>query len=428
MAEGVDYTGVERLAIALGAGNDTFTVLSTHVFDDAGGLVLEGRGGADNLRLRTTSTPTRIAGDGFDPEVTYGTGNRVLSTGTGADTVVDRLARARHGGVLGGIDALVELEGAGADDTLIVDDTGTLTNRIGYLDARTIGGLGMELGAYGTRPDRVEVVAIADVVDGRFTITVGGQTTAALDFDAAATTVRAALEALANIAPGEVEVVRTGGHYVITFRGALGSAAGWALGALAATDVSLVAAAGQVKSIGATPMTQGRISYLEFEHVIVGLGGGDDVLGIDSTHAGTTVVNAGAGDDRLTIETVAGATAVNAEAGDDVILVNAHVPGRGRAARAAGDHRSARARRRRRRRCHHDQPLRERGRRDRRARLDRRRRVEPAHDQRHALRRHLPAARRADRAAQRPGPAQGCPTRSGTAPSASPTARRSTPA
>ena len=73
-------------------------------------------------------------------------------------------------------------------------------------------------------------------------------------------------------------------------------------------------------------MTQGRISYLEFEHVIVGLGGGDDVFGIDSTHAGTTVVNAGAGDDRLTIETVSGATAVNAEAGDDLILVNAHVP------------------------------------------------------------------------------------------------------
>ena len=188
MAEGVDYTGVERLAIALGAGNDTFTVASTHVFD------ARRRPGARGPRRRRQPAPAHHRHADADrrrrlrPEVTYGAGNRVLSTGTGADTVaIGSLAPGTRRRRSDGIDALVELEGAGADDTLIVDDTGDAHEPIGYLDARHHRRPGhAKLGVYGTRPDRVEVVAIANVVDGRFTITLGGQTTTELDFDAAA--------------------------------------------------------------------------------------------------------------------------------------------------------------------------------------------------------------------------------------------------
>ena len=56
---------------------------------------------------------------------------------------------------------------------------------------------------------------------------------------------------------------------------------------------------------------------------MLGLGAGDDVLGIALHPRRDDLVNAGAGRDRLTVETVAGATDVNGEAGDDVVLVNA---------------------------------------------------------------------------------------------------------
>jgi len=46
---------------------------------------------------------------------------------------------------------------------------------------------------------------------GTFTLTVAGQTTAAIAFDATAAQVQAALEALSNVAPGDVVAVQTSG-------------------------------------------------------------------------------------------------------------------------------------------------------------------------------------------------------------------------
>jgi hypothetical protein len=46
---------------------------------------------------------------------------------------------------------------------------------------------------------------------GTFTLTVNGQTTAAIAFDADAAAVQAALEALSNVAPGDVAAVQTAG-------------------------------------------------------------------------------------------------------------------------------------------------------------------------------------------------------------------------
>lgn len=47
--------------------------------------------------------------------------------------------------------------------------------------------------------------------DGTFTLTVDGATTAAIDHDAAAAAVQAALEALPNVSPGDVAAVDSGG-------------------------------------------------------------------------------------------------------------------------------------------------------------------------------------------------------------------------
>jgi hypothetical protein len=56
---------------------------------------------------------------------------------------------------------------------------------------------------------------------GTFTLTYSGQTTASIAYDASAADVQSALEALPNLAPGDVTVTGTG-PYTVTFRAALG--------------------------------------------------------------------------------------------------------------------------------------------------------------------------------------------------------------
>ncbi len=54
----------------------------------------------------------------------------------------------------------------------------------------------------------------------------------------------------------------------------------------------------------------GGIRYAQFEELTILLGYGDDVFTVQSTHAGTTTIHAGPGDDRLTIRTIDGHTQV----------------------------------------------------------------------------------------------------------------------
>ncbi|MFI0156221.1 hypothetical protein [Streptomyces lydicus] len=56
---------------------------------------------------------------------------------------------------------------------------------------------------------------------GTFTLTFSGQTTSAIAYNATAATVQAALEALSNVAPGDVTVTgNAGGPYTVVFGGA----------------------------------------------------------------------------------------------------------------------------------------------------------------------------------------------------------------
>lgn len=77
-------------------------------------------------------------------------------------------------------------------------------------------------GPYGGRSNEVQQFDLGAASEGTFTISFDGETTAAIAYNATATTVRAALEALSNINPGDVAV--TGGSLpgtavVITFGG-----------------------------------------------------------------------------------------------------------------------------------------------------------------------------------------------------------------
>lgn len=62
---------------------------------------------------------------------------------------------------------------------------------------------------------------VVDAAGGTFTITVNGQTTAGIAYDAATSAVTSALEALSNVAPGDVATTGTASNYTLTWGGAL---------------------------------------------------------------------------------------------------------------------------------------------------------------------------------------------------------------
>lgn len=62
---------------------------------------------------------------------------------------------------------------------------------------------------------------ISDATGGTFTITYSAQTTSALAFNVTALAMQTALEALSNLAPGDVLVTGSAGNWVIEFRGTL---------------------------------------------------------------------------------------------------------------------------------------------------------------------------------------------------------------
>lgn len=82
--------------------------------------------------------------------------------------------------------------------------------------------------------NEVQSVTLTSATGGTFTLSFGGQTTAAIAFNAAASAVQTALEALSTIGAGNVAVTgAAGGPYTVTFQNALG-----------ATDVAQMTASG----------------------------------------------------------------------------------------------------------------------------------------------------------------------------------------
>jgi hypothetical protein len=62
---------------------------------------------------------------------------------------------------------------------------------------------------------------VSDATGGTFTVTYAGQTTSAQAFNVSTAALQTALEALSNIAPGDVLVTGAPGHWVVTFTGTL---------------------------------------------------------------------------------------------------------------------------------------------------------------------------------------------------------------
>lgn len=108
-------------------------------------------------------------------------------------------------------------------------DTSLFTPSLHYPEGRFLSGIPLGkvtasglYGPYGGTTDEVQTLTVGGSGLTSFTITYSGQTTGAIAADATAADVQAALEALSNIAPGDVLVTGSaGGPWTVNFAGAL---------------------------------------------------------------------------------------------------------------------------------------------------------------------------------------------------------------
>ncbi len=304
MSDGIGYVAFESLAIALGHGGDTFTIVSTHAGPFRPTTLTTGDG-ADTVRVQSVAGPTFV------------------DTGADADTV--RVSSALSGpGDLTGIDALLTVTGAeGTGDRLVVDDAATGTDAIGVLTDHSVEGLGMAVGDSAAPSDLVQVVTVLNAADGRFVLRLAdGRVTWALDFDASAAAVQAALVSL--LGAGNIVVSKAGGRWSVRFTGALAGAAGRTTPIAAVENVNLLRDPTLDPLVtGVTSMSEGRLTHAGFEFLDVTLGGGNDVLHVDSSVPNTTTLHLGAGDDRAFVEGLGGSASVFGDADDDWLVVNA---------------------------------------------------------------------------------------------------------
>jgi len=148
--------------------------------------------------------------------------------------------------------ALVNDTPQAGDVTMEIDTLTNLTNGVTVIPVGARFSVGSTTYTVtGVNSNEVVTVTV-DADSGTFTLTFGGETTAAIEFDAAASAVQSAMEALASVGAGNVVVSgNAGGPYRIEFQGDL-----------AATDVGTVTAdgsglSGSTPSIGVVETQQG---------------------------------------------------------------------------------------------------------------------------------------------------------------------------
>ena len=388
MAGSIYYQGIASLLVALGSGVNTFTILS----NDSQSTTVDGGAGNETFTIAATAgTQASASGPLF---VNTGNGNdtvnvqsigapATISLGAGNDSVnVGSLAPA-SGGTLGGITALLTVNGGSGTDTLVIDDSGDATAATGSLTNTTLTGLGMAGGIY------YQGIANLLVALGS-----GGNTFTILSNDSQSTTVdggagndtftiaaTAGMQAPAsgplfvNTGSGVdmVTILSTSGPVTVTTGSgndavsvqSIGAAATIILGA--GTDTVTVgslapATGGVVSGISAlltvnggtgtdtlviddsgdaAPTTgtltnttlaglgmAGSIYYQAIANLTISLGSGGNTFAILSNDSQSTIVDGGAGNDTFTIAATAGTQApasgplfVNTGNGVDIVTI-----------------------------------------------------------------------------------------------------------
>src|SRR5205807_403335 len=113
LATPIAYTNFAGIHLALGSGNDTFTVATTI----SGITTVEGRGGNNTLYVQSVGGPTAVAAGGITPTVTYG--DHVLSTGSGTDSIQVSSSLTGTGGTIDGIASYLHVLGAGGVSAMV---------------------------------------------------------------------------------------------------------------------------------------------------------------------------------------------------------------------------------------------------------------------------------------------------------------------
>jgi len=126
---------------------------------------------------------------------------------------------------------------------------------MGYLDSfRDVDALYVRMEAQGLVIDNLQVVSLGTPSAGTFTLTYKGQTTSTIAYNAAASAVQSALEALSTIEVGEVAITGSaGGPYSVVFQAAL------------AQDTTAMTGSGAGLTDGTFLITQAQ-SYDKFVH------------------------------------------------------------------------------------------------------------------------------------------------------------------
>ncbi len=315
----VNYTNVEDLTIKLSQGADTFAIHSTnaatatHVFAD---------GGDDTINVEATSGATDVhGGDGNDTiNVGYSNGSfYTVNNIQGALTVA--------GDAHSTLDQL----------NIIETNEPAASSQPGFLTSTTVTGLGMGAAiTYGTVEDLTIKLGLGN---DTFTIqsTHSGTTelygyqgndTLNVQSVSGITTVNGGTgNDIVNVGstagtttPGNVNAINA----LLTING--GADSGDVLnvddsGDTAPNTGSLTSATITGLGMAGNDASKG-ITYGGFPTLNITLGSGGDTFTINSTHAGTTNLQAGGGNDTVNVETIGGVTNVLGGVGDDTINVN----------------------------------------------------------------------------------------------------------
>jgi hypothetical protein len=299
MATGITYSKLYHLTVNLGSGNDTFQMNST----GPGNTTINAGVGADTINVRSVA------------------GHTLINTRSGRDTINVGSNQPASNGVVDNINALLTINSAnnvanaGQGDIVNVDDTGTTNPTTGFLTGTRLSGLGMNAltPAY---LNNIQTVTV-NAAGGTFTLTVLGQETAPIPFNASAAAVLQALLPIVNPTTyilNNLAVDKVGANvYEIAFQGAY-----WLT-----QNLHPSVALGHstlVMADGTTPGTVEVISRL-FDTPV-----GAAPLGLNYYGVGTLNINLGSGGNVFNIQSTSTVTNVNTGPNTNTVNVSSLAP------------------------------------------------------------------------------------------------------
>ncbi len=347
--DGIAYSGLAALTVALGSGDIHFTLVGTNATT---ATTLSSGNGNDTFTVQSTgaaATSIQTGGGNDTVNVRSTGGPTAVSVGTGVDTInVGTLAPA-IGGTLDGLAGALTLTGGGTD-TINLDDSANAAAKSGILSATAATGfspapidfggdtglaaLNVALGSGGN------TVTVSDTPAAATTsIATGtGADSVTLQKTSGPTTVRTGggndtvavqgISAAATIDTGVgVNTVRVGSGGPSTLDGIQGALTVQANAADTLTVDDSGAVVTRVASLTPTTITglgmaAGGITYTAPAQLNLLLGSGGTTLVVADTAAGTTTqITGNTGNDAITVATDSGPTSITTSSGNNGVVI-----------------------------------------------------------------------------------------------------------